>query len=159
MNAQLSAHELGFEALDTLGGLDSLCVFVGEDERPLQGTAGYLDWRMCGGLSRVLLSGFFTGVAGDTLLLPGNGRISIPRVFAIGLGKARGLDEPGLTAALATAASVLDRAKAEAVALELPGAGVVLETARVGVLKNTFLPAFGGKRVALLGEKSLAKLL
>jgi leucyl aminopeptidase len=158
MTAQVSAHELGFEALDALGGMDSLCVFVGEDERPLRGTAGYLDWRMCGAVSRVLVSGFFTGAAGDTLLLPG-GRISIPRVFAIGLGKAKALDEPAMEAALASAASVLDRAKVEAVALELPGAGVVAEAARVGALKRVFLPTFAGKRVALLGEKSLGKLL
>jgi hypothetical protein len=159
VSAQLTAHELGVEALDALGGVDSLCLFVGEDERPLQGAAGYLDWRMCGALSRVLLSGFFTGAAGDALLLPAGGRISIPRVFAIGLGKAAALDQAGLQAALASAASVLQRAKVEAVALELPGQGAVKESARVEALRRAFLPAFGGKRVALLGEKSLGKLL
>ena len=57
----VTTHEIGFESLDGLTGVDSLCVFVSEDERPLEGVAGYLDWRLCGQLSRVLIQKFFTG--------------------------------------------------------------------------------------------------
>ena len=32
----VTTHELGFESLDALSGVDSLCLFVSEDERPLK---------------------------------------------------------------------------------------------------------------------------
>ncbi|HVE82345.1 MAG TPA: M17 family peptidase N-terminal domain-containing protein, partial [Myxococcales bacterium] len=144
---------------DSLPGVDSLCVFVAEDERPLQGAAGFLDWRMGGALSRVLVSGFFVGAPGDTLLIPTLGKISIPRVFAIGVGKAASLDPPALAAALRTAAAVLGKARSESVALELPGSGVVEDAARAQALRESFLPAFSGTRVAVLGGKGLAKVL
>ena len=159
MSLEITTHELGFDPLDSLPGLDSLCVFVGEDERPLRGAAGFLDWRMSGSFSRVLVSGFFVGTPGDTLLIPTNGQIAIPRVFAIGLGRAQGLTEEALAAALRTAAQVLGKARAQAVALELPGAGVLQDSARAQALKTAFLPAFTGARVAVLGEKGLGKIL
>ncbi|HYV47958.1 MAG TPA: M17 family peptidase N-terminal domain-containing protein [Myxococcaceae bacterium] len=159
MSAQVTTHEVGFEPLDSLPGVDSLCVFVGEDERPLRGAAGFLDWRLGGALSRVLVSGFFVGAPADTLLLPTGGRIAIPRVFAIGVGRWQTLTEEGLAAAMKTAAQVLDRARAQSVALELPGAGVLQDSARAQALKGSFLPAFAGARVAVLGEKGLGKIL
>src|SRR5205814_6042297 len=128
VSAQVTTHEVGFEPLDSLPGLDSLCVFVGEDERPLRGAAGFLDWRLGGALSRVLVSGFFVGAPSDTLLLPTAGRIAIPRVFAIGVGRSAALTEEGLCAALRIAAQVLDKARAQAVALELPGAGILQDS-------------------------------
>ena len=82
----LTTHEIGFPSLDALPGVDSLCVFVGQDERPLRGTAGYVDWRLCGALSRVLLQGFFIGAQGDCLLIPSEGRIAMSRIFALGTG-------------------------------------------------------------------------
>jgi hypothetical protein len=159
VSAQVTTHEVGFEPLDSLPDLDSLCVFVGEDERPLRGAAGFLDWRLGGALSRVLVSGFFVGAPADTLLLPTGGRIAIPRVFAIGVGRWQALTEEGLSAAMKTAAQVLAKARAESVALELPGAGVLQDAARAQALKGAFLPAFSGARVAVLGEKGLGKIL
>jgi len=158
VSAQVTTHEVGFEPLDLLPGLDSLCVFVGEDERPLRGAAGFLDWRLAGSLSRVLVSGLFTGQAGDALLLSTLGRIAIPRAFAIGVGPGA-LTGDMLSSSLKMAAQVLDRARAESVALELPGAGVLPEQLRAQALREAFLPSFTGSRVAVLGEKGLAKLL
>jgi hypothetical protein len=159
VSAQVTTHEVGFEPLDSLPGVDSLCVFVGEDERPLRGAAGFLDWRLGGALSRVLVSGFFVGALADTLLLPTGGRIAIPRVFAIGVGRAQALTEESLASALRTAAGVLGKARVESVALELPGAGLLQDAARAQALKTAFLTAFTGARVAVLGEKGLGKIL
>ncbi len=120
----VTTYDIGFEGLDALAGVDALCLFVAEDDRPLPGTAGYVDWRLCGALSRVLKKGFFTGVKDDWLLLPSDGRLPFPRVFAVGLGRREG---PGrgqaLGQALASAAQVLTKAKVESVALELPSGG------------------------------------
>lgn len=155
----VSTYEIGLEGLDALAGVDALCLFVAEDDRPLPGTAGYVDWRLCGALSRVLKQGFFTGVKSDWLLLPSDGRIPIPRIFAVGLGARKTLDASALGAALANAAQVLDKAKVESVALELPGSGQVDEAAQAQALQQHFLAAFKGKRVTVLADKALAKLL
>lgn len=155
----VSTYEIGLEGLDALAGVDALCLFVAEDDRPLPGTAGYVDWRLCGALSRVLKQGFFTGVKSDWLLLPSDGRIPIPRIFAVGMGARKNLDASALGAALANAAQVLDKAKVESVALELPGSGQVDEAAQAQALQQHFLAAFKGKRVTVLADKALAKLL
>ncbi len=56
---RIEAAELGMAALDALD-VDSLAVFVGP-ERPLQGLAGWVDWRLCGALSHALRDGFYDG--------------------------------------------------------------------------------------------------
>jgi hypothetical protein len=155
----LSTYEIGLEGLDALAGVDALCLFVAEDDRPLPGTAGYVDWRLSGALSRVLQQGFFTGVKDDWLLVPSDGRIPIPRIFAVGLGARKSLDAGALAKALAGAAQVLGKAKVESVALELPSGGQLSEAAVAEALQKHFLPAFKGKHVTVLADKSLAKLL
>ncbi len=155
----VSSHDIGFEGLDALQGVDSLCLFVGEDDRPLPGSAGYVDWRLCGSLSRVLQSGFFVGAQDDSLLLPTDGRLPMPRVFVIGLGRRRGLDAASLGQTLAHAAQVLAKARVGGVALEVPGADQLDGAARASALSDKFLPAFKGQRVAILADKELARRL
>jgi len=155
----LTAHDIGLDGLDSLGSVDALLLFVGEDERPLQGSAGYVDWRLCGQLSRLLEAGFFTGAAGDSLLLPSDGRLPPARIFAVGLGRRAALDAASLGAALREAARVLAKAGAQSVALEVPGAERVDDAARAAALQQAFLPAFAGKRVALLADKAFVRLL
>ncbi|WNG35892.1 peptidase M17 [Archangium violaceum] len=155
----VAAYDVGLEGLDSLEGVDALCLFVGEDDRPLPGSAGYVDWRLCGSLSRVLQSGFFVGAREDSLLLPSDGRFPVPRIFVIGLGQRRGMDASSLGEALANAGQVLAKAKVEAVALEIPGVGALDEGTRASALTERFLPAFKGKKVAVLADKELARRL
>jgi hypothetical protein len=155
----IAAYDVGLQALDSLEGVDALCLFVGEDDRPLPGSAGYVDWRLCGALSRVLQSGFFVGARDDSLLLPTDGRFTVPRIFVIGLGRRKGLDASSLGEALANAGQVLSRAKVEAVALEIPGTGALDEATRASALSDKFVPAFKGKKVAVLADKELARRL
>lgn len=156
----LATHELSLEALDGLSGVDTLCLFVAEDERPLTGASGLTDWRLCGQLSRLLQDRFFTGAADDSVLLPSGGRIGPPRIVVFGLGRSERLsDGPALGARLAAAAAVLDRAGASSVALEVPGAGRLPDPERVRALKSGFLPGFHGRHLAVLGDRALGKLL
>ena len=155
----VTTFDIGLEGLDALAGVDALCLFVAEDDRPLPGTAGYLDWRLCGSLSRVLKGGFFTGVKDDWLLLPSDGRVPIGRIFAVGLGSRKNLDAAALGRAMANAAQVLAKANVESVALEIPGGGGVDEAAQAQALQQHFLPGFKGKRVTVLADKALSKLL
>ena len=159
MSLGLSTHLPGFASLDALSGLDGLCLFVGEDERPLERVAGCVDWRMCGALSRVLRDRFFVGAAGDWLLLPSAGRVGPSRVFAVGLGPRARCDASVVAHALRTAAGVLSRAGVQAVALEPPGAGRVADAERARAFAHYFLPAFSGAHVAVLAEPPLAALL
>lgn len=156
----VAAYDVGLQGLDSLEGVDALCLFVGEDDRPLPGSAGYVDWRLCGALSRVLQSGFFVGARGDSLLLPSDGRFPVPRIFVIGLGRRKGLDASSLGEALTNAGQVLARAKVEGVALEIPGSTALDEATRASSLNDRFLPAFkGGRKVAVLADKELARRL
>lgn len=155
----VTAHDLNLETLDSLAGYDALCLFVAEDERPLKGAAGWVDWRICGGLSRVLKDGFFVGAQADSLLVPTLGRFPMPRIFVIGLGPSKAMSPDSLGRALAKAAEVLGKAKMESVALELPGEGVLDEGTRAGALKAQFLPSFKNRKVAVLGGKQLQRLL
>jgi hypothetical protein len=156
----LTLHPLSLETLDTLSGVDTLCLFVAEDERPLSGVSGLSDWRLCGQLSRLLVDGFFTGAADDSVLLPTNRRIGPGRIVVFGLGRRERLsDGPALGARLAAAAAVLDRAGAVSVALEVPGAGRLGDTERVRALKTGFLPGFHGRHLSVLGDKALGPLL
>ncbi|HEY1333477.1 MAG TPA: peptidase M17, partial [Myxococcaceae bacterium] len=60
MSAAVTTVPLTLDALDPLP-VDTVCLFVSEDERPLGGAAGFVDWRLCGQLSRLLVDGFFKG--------------------------------------------------------------------------------------------------
>ncbi len=155
----VSAHELGLGGLDSLAEVDALCLFVAEDDRPLPGTAGYVDWRLCGALSRVLQSGFFVGALHDSLLLPTDGRFSVPRVFVLGLGERRALEAGSLGEALSAAGKVLTRARVESVALEVPGLGVLDDSVRLAALQERFVPAFRGKKVSVLADKEFSRRL
>lgn len=155
----VTTYEIGLEGLDALTGVDALCLFVAEDDRPLPGTAGYVDWRLCGSLSRVLKGGFFTGAKEDWLLVPSDGRMPIGRIFAVGLGTRKSLDTATLGRVLANAAQVLAKANVDSVALEIPFGGQVDEAAQAQALQQHFLPGFKGKRVTVLADKALAKLL
>lgn len=157
--SQTTTHDIGLEGLDSLGGVDALCLFVAEDDRPLPSSAGYVDWRLCGALSRVLKNGFFTGAKDDWLLLPSDGKLPVPRIFVVGLGSRRALSTGALSEALASAGRVLSRAKVDSVALEVPGGPGTEDPARADAFQKGFLPAFKGGRVALLADKGLVRLL
>jgi hypothetical protein len=152
MSAQVSTVPLTLDALDPLK-VDTLCLFVPEDERPLGGAAGFVDWRLCGQLSRLLVDGFFQGTRGESLLLPSSGRIGAPRLVVLGIGPGgEALHGGVLRSALSQAADVLNRARVDSVALELPGRGAMPPQERTSAFEEAFVPAFRGARVTLLSE-------
>jgi hypothetical protein len=152
MSAAVSSVPLTLDALDPLP-VDTVCLFVSEDERPLGGAAGFVDWRLCGQLSRLLVDGFFKGTRGESLLLPSNGRIGAPRLVVLGLGPGGEALHPGvLRTALSQAADVLNRARVDSVALELPGRGAMPAQERTSAFDEAFAPAFRGTRVTLLAD-------
>jgi hypothetical protein len=113
----LSFYPLTLEALEQASA-DSLCLFVGEDERPLTGLAGLADWRLAGGLSRWLRSGLLAGTAGEAVLMP-IPALGFPRLFLFGLGPSSQTDEQ-VVARTADCMRRLQLAGVESVALQLP---------------------------------------
>ena len=134
----------GLDALDTLTGIEAVCCFVVEDERPLSGANGFLDWRLCGQLSKVLGSGFFVGAPGDKLLLPTAGRVPATRVFAVGLGRSTAVTALGLEHALTQAAAMLTKAKVDSVALAFPALPRGVAQSRDELVDRSFAPHFSG---------------
>jgi hypothetical protein len=58
-----------------------------EDERPLKGSSGWIDWRLNGLLSRFLIEKRLTGHWKEVTLIPSQGRVTPRMIILLGLGK------------------------------------------------------------------------
>lgn len=66
-----------------------LALFFFQDERPLKGAAGLVDWKMNGALSSLIIKEISSGVSGEsTLVLPGK-RINSQKILLFGLGDSK----------------------------------------------------------------------
>jgi len=100
---------------------DLVAVGWHEDERPLRGGAGRIDWRLCGLVSSLVHERRVRGRPGEALLVPGGGRLGAPRALLVGMGPRA---EADARQRARTVAGILRRAlalRAEVVALEPPG--------------------------------------
>lgn len=151
---RLSLDETGLAALDALRGIDALCLFIPEDERPLRGLAGFVDWRLCGSLSKILRLERYTGALGDPLLFPIFRGLSVRRAFCFGLGPQCAFQaEDMLGSLLQKAMSVLGRAGCQSCALELPGLTDANTNAVADIFVEQGLAAYGGESIALFGDE------
>lgn len=110
--------DASLRALDTLEA-DTLVCGIYADVRPLPGLLGYIDWRLCGRLSRLLEAGTVTGARGEHVLIPTLGRVPAPRLLLIGFGtkaEARGHEQERLHELV----EVVNKAKGKRVAVGLP---------------------------------------
>ncbi|MFL5452188.1 MAG: M17 family peptidase N-terminal domain-containing protein [Myxococcales bacterium] len=123
----LSFRPLTLDALDEAKA-EALCLFVGEEERPLTGLAGLVDWRLSGRLSRMIRTGLLTGAAGEAILAPPGSRLSFEKLFLFGTGTSR--DAEALSSRLIDAMHRLFQAGVREAALQLPPGVVVDEGAR-----------------------------
>ncbi len=57
-----------------------------EDVRPLKGSAGLVDWRLNGKLSRLFIQNKMKGSKGEALLMPARGRIDSQELLVLGMG-------------------------------------------------------------------------
>ena len=67
-----------------------------EDERPLRGSCGWVDWRLNGALSRCLIQRRVVGTWKETTLIPSQRKILSSLILVVGLGKAREYSYPRL---------------------------------------------------------------
>lgn len=106
--------------LDELKG-EALALTFFEDERPLRGALGLIDWRLCGRISRTLLRGRATGALGERLLLPVRPRLSFQKLFLFGAGPKEKLDHAVVSDVIENMLTTLDRAKVRTCVMALPG--------------------------------------
>lgn len=148
--------EPSLHTVDALEDIDAVVCLVPEDQRPLQGGAGFVDWRLCGALSRAIASGFFKGSPGEKLLVPSDGRLPAPMVFAVGLGASGTVTTLGLEHALNESLSMLQKAKAQHVAVAIPPLPQLDAVAVGGVLSRALVSKWKDGRVVVVGDPALA---
>jgi hypothetical protein len=141
-----------------LSGLDqlaaeSVAVFVFSDVRPLRGVAGFLDWRLCGALSRTLEDGLLVGESGEAMLLPSVGRLGRRRLFVFGLGPEGDCSAEAMRRAVRRAFDVMERAGVRDAAVAAPqSSGGEMEAAFVSVVQQE-VGARTDRIAAILVEK------
>ncbi|HEY3452223.1 MAG TPA: M17 family peptidase N-terminal domain-containing protein [Myxococcales bacterium] len=149
---RLSFADAALATLDALSGVEAACLFVFEDERPLRGLAGFVDWRLCGALSRILTEGKFVGAPGDALLFPVWGRLGPAKLFCFGAGRRRGQGRDAFGATVKRACEAMSKAGVKSFATFLPpleGAGEV-DRARAFLAEGA--ASFKGERIVLFGD-------
>jgi len=77
---------------DSLPG-ESVVALYFSDQKPLDGPAALLDWRLDGQLTRMLIDGEVQGRAGEHVMLQNNGKLKADWVLFVGGGKWYGLCE------------------------------------------------------------------
>ncbi len=92
-----------------------------ESDRPLRGAAARADWRLCGMLSDLLVSGRLSAQPGSVALAPTFGRMKAPRVLILGLGSRDTFGETELRAATREAIRRVIGLQLATVALPAPG--------------------------------------
>src|SRR5512138_2371306 len=153
---RIEMADLGLPAIDALE-VDALAVFVGP-ERPLQGLAGFADWRLCGLISRAIRDGAYGPDTGEALLLPSGGRIAVPRIFCFGLPEpARGAVAFG--AQVRRLCRAMHKAGSTTWAGELPAVAPEVEVPVGRLFLEALLPVAPRKLVLLGDARTLHKEL
>lgn len=115
---------------DESKSIDALALSFFEDERPLHGVAGLVDWRLCGRVSRLVKAGRVSGKSGDSVMMPAGRRLPFRRLFLFGLGRGVKMEEERFRSHASWMGDVLKRAGATQYALQPPGRATGLITAR-----------------------------
>jgi len=100
---------------------EAIAVPLFEDERPLRGPGGLLDWRLSGMLSQLILRGRVTGAAGETVLIPARPKLPFEKLFLFGLGPSDAFDPALFDATVHRMLATLTAVRVRASALVLPG--------------------------------------
>jgi len=92
-----------------------------EDERPLRGPAGLIDWRLCGALSRLLAAGDLRGSFGEKGWTIAPSKLEAERLLLLGLGRSEAFDREIAEKACSLIANAFTEAQLATAALALPG--------------------------------------
>lgn len=104
-----------------------------EDERPLRGALGLVDWRTCGRVSRLILRGRLRGAADENTLIPIRPELPFEKLFLFGLGPHEAFGPETFDRAIVRMLDTLARAKVRASVLVLPGRALDLIEPQVAI--------------------------
>ena len=104
-----------------LAGSEVLAACIFEDERPFQGVAGLVDFRLAGRVSNLMLRGDLIGKLGDVALLPGKPRLSFDKVLLFGAGPLPELNDRVFGLVVERMLETLSGLRARSAVVELPG--------------------------------------
>jgi len=129
------------------------CLF--EDERPVQGIAGLLDWRMATRLSRHLTAGVLTGARGETAILPGKPRVPFEKLVLFGLGPKAEFDENAFIDTVCRILDTLAGLRVRMAVIERPGRHTsVVDAVRAIQVITSVCEEHGGQDVWTLLESA-----
>ncbi|MCA9652795.1 MAG: hypothetical protein H6712_08005 [Myxococcales bacterium] len=106
---------------DEPGTIDLAVLPYFEDERPLQGLAGLVDWRTSGRLSSLIREGFCTGRAGEAVLMPGRRTLPMRRLVLLGLGPSSSFDRSTAEATGERLVALVQELRADEAIVAMPG--------------------------------------
>ncbi len=151
-----SAISLLPESLDELDRLDRdlLVLSLFEDERPLRGLNGLVDWRANGRLSQMLTSGEITGKNGEKILTTPDHRIDAGRVLIWGLGPNREFDNMAYVRVVERLFATIAKLNASSLVMNIPGSHLsddyLLE--KLAILLKQVREQFDGELTLLIGR-------
>jgi hypothetical protein len=111
-------------------GSEVLACGLFSDALPPHGTAGLLDWRLCGQVSRLLESGFLTALKGEVMMLPLRPKLPFDKALLFGLGPRAAFDDTVFREVTAHMLGAVQELCARSAVVELPGR---FEHSRTGV--------------------------
>lgn len=124
---------------------DTIAVGLFEEDRPPRGLAGLADWRLCGRVSRLIVSGNVTGRFREAVLFPGYARLPANRVCVLGLGRRAEFSAARAREASWVLAESLRKLRASSFIVSLPGSPMtqVPHRARMDLFLEELLRVFG----------------
>ena len=134
----------------------AVVAFFGDD-RPLRGSAGRVDWRLCGSLSRLLCADRLSGAPGEAALIPSQGGLRAPIVVTAGLGARAAFDGARCRVAARDAVERGLKLRAGSLALALLEAGA--DSMDLGARMEAVLRGTLGAAAAARPEKLALQLV
>ena len=129
---------------------DLVVVPLFDDERPLQGGVGRVDWRLCGQLSRLVAAGRLTGRPGEAALLVAFGGLAAPRLLVLGAGSRDRFDAAAFEGLVRNAALRAAALNIDTVALPLPAESDGRAVRALGAAASALAEARDGVSLRLL---------
>jgi hypothetical protein len=106
--------------LDEVGS-EVLACGLFSDALPPHGTAGLLDWRLAGLVSRLLESGFLTAQKGEVMMVPLRPKLPFDKALLFGLGPRAAFDDAAFRDVTAHMLRAVQELCARSAVVELPG--------------------------------------
>ena len=138
--------------ISSIGGeIIASCLF--EDERPVRGVAGLLDWRLSARLSFHMSTGNITGASGEKVIIPGKPRLPFEKILLFGLGKKNNFDEKAFLNTIHQITHTFGRLRVRTAVIERPGRHTgAVDAVRATVLITEICEQHGGQDVWTLVE-------